>query len=579
MGNPDLTTAIVVGAVVGIFFVALGHAQMVWLARQKRARDPAAPGRSSPLRTLLSWTAALVAALCFLRAATSRALPDRPALLVGEDLLSVRARPGLIARHETGGAEVRRGDPLIRFAGQDGEEAKLAVRSRRQQLAVQLANERMRPLDLDAEIVRQADAARAALRDHDQRLKQLVSERDAIAREVTTQRLGLHGRRFRIEQEERDAVRELDPLVASLATERDALRSAEELLAHGAVSRLEVARERDAVSRLEGRVRQLEEKRAVLAREQRELASLRAAAEETLERQLGARAAELQAERAESEAARAALARATEALEQDRPRAIAERRARLRELEDGLAECDALLDGRGPPLVVQAPWDGRIGFRDPSPEAAPADGGPLLVAYRPGKIVAAVRLEPGETEPEAALDAAVQVAAPGRALGEGALDPLRGQGRLDRAEVLLPGEVVHRALLPDGATELRVACDPPDRVVRQLAMGGTVPVVARLNRTLVSATSFRLGLALAAVALGLMLQGSLRRRAVRRRAAASPGFAARARNQGGAGPSATGWPPQPRQVWPSEAQEPSLPPAAALGPTEAAAAPGGPREL
>jgi hypothetical protein len=551
MGNPDVTTAIVVGAVVGLLFVALGHAQMVWLARQKRARDAGAAQRSSPLRTLLSWTAALLAALCFLRAATSRALPERPGRLVGEDLFSVRPRPGLAATHETRTADVRRGDPLIRFTGQDGEEAQLAIRNRRQQLALQLASERTRPLDLDAETVRRSDAARAALRDHEQRLKQLVSERDAIMREVTSQRLALDGRRFRIEQEDRDAARELEPLLASLETERDALRSAEQLLAQGAMSQMEAAREHDAVSKLEGRVRQLEDRRSVLARERLELASLRSLAETTLERQLGERASELRAERAESETSRAALAAATEVIEQDRPRAVAERQERLRELENQLAGCVAFLEGRGRQLVVEAPWDGRIGFREPAPAGVPADGGPLLVAYRPGKIAATVRLEPGEAG-ETGLDAAVAIATP---------DALGGLGR---AEALVHAAVVHRARLPDGATELRIACDPPDRVVRQLAMGGSVPVVARLSRSLASTTSFWLGLGLAALPLGLTLYGPLRRGAER----------LRGRTRGGTGSQAPGWSPQPIRVWPSA---PSLPPAA-FEAGDAETVPGGVRE-
>jgi hypothetical protein len=547
--GPDLTTAIVVGAVVGLFFVALGHAQLVWLARRKRTRDAGPREGGSPARTLLTWAAALLAALAFLRAATTRALPERPAFLVGEDLVSVRARPGLVAAHATRSADVRRGETLVRFTGRDGEEARLTLRARRQQLSVQLAAERMRPLDFDAEILRRAEAARNTLRDHQRRVEQLVSERDAIQREATSQRLALEARRYALEGDDGDAARELEPLQASLETERNALVQLESLAERGLVARLEAERARDALGKLEGRVRQLQEKRARLSREHGDLASLRGVAEATLERQLADRVAEVTAERGEIATAQAALTAATAALDEDRPRAEGERRKRLQELEQQVADCDALLDGRGAQLAVVAPWDGRIGWRDPAPEAIPADGGPLLVAYRAGAIVATVRLEPAEAalarsglEAEVALEEADALALPAAAR----------EGRVR----VLPANVVDRAALADGAVELRVTCDPPDRVVRRLAMGAAVPVTARLRRGLVHTPSFQLGVALALTALGLVLFAPLRSRLERRRGG----------GEGGGGAAASGgepgWAAAGVAAW-SPADAPALPPAAA----------------
>lgn len=510
MGNSDLTTAVVVGVVVGLLVVALGHAQLVWTARRRRARDPASPP-PSPARTLLCWTAAVGAALCFLRASTGRGLGDRPGRLVAEELFTVRPRPGLVATHETGDADVRRGAPLLRFSGQDGREAQLAMRERRRQLAAQLAAERTRPLDLDAEAVRRADAARAALRDHEQRLKQLASERDAILREGSTQRLALDTRRFRIEQDARDAAGELEPLQASLQLERDTLASVEQLVADGYIARIELARQRDTVQKLEARVHQLGERRALLAREAQELTTLRDEAEGLLDRQVRARAAELADEQGEADRARAALELAAAALDRDRPRAVADRDRRVRELAQELADWDALLDGRGPQLVVEAPWDGRVGFREPAPGGAPPDGGPLLVLYRPGRIWAAVQLDAAEAEQaDRGLDARLLLAEPA---------PERSAYQGGVRERALAGAIVHRAVLADGGRELHVACDPPAAVVRQLAMSGRPSVTVRLRRPLLATPGFLAGLALSATALGLALYGPLRRRAV----AAAPG--------------------------------------------------------
>lgn len=555
--GPDLTTAIVVGAVVGLFFVALGHAQLVWLAR--RTRGPAPTPAGTRLATLVGWSAILAAALAVLHAVTTRGLPDRPALLAGEGLLVVHAKPGLVAAHLARGAEVRRGEPLLRFTGQDGEEARTALRARRQQVAVQLASERMRPLDYDGETLRRAEAARAALQEHERRAAQLESERDAIEREMTSQQLALESRRFGLENDARDAARELEPLAATLGTERGLLAAQESLAARGMVARLDADRARDAVLTLEARVRRLRDRRELLARELGDLSSLRTLALGTLERQLGARAVDLRAERAEIATAQRNRALAEESLEGDRPRAEAERRRRLDELERQLAECDGLLDGRGAQLAVTAPWDGRLGFRDPTPEATPADGGPLLVAYRPDAITAALHLGPAEAHlARGPLDARIAVPAAGFASSAGP----------SPADIELVGRVIGRAQLADGAVELRVACDPPDRVVRRLAMGGSVPVVGRLQRPLVHTGSFQLAVALVLVAAALALHRPARSLLARRRRGGRGGGTS-------AGAAEPGWAPAPptAPAWPVE---PALPSAAAVA-TPAEVSAGGSR--
>ncbi len=556
MEAPDLTTVIVVSALVGLFSVALGYAQMVWLARQKEARAGSPTQQSSPLLKLLMWTCAVLATVCFLRAVTTRTLPGRQGFLVGEDLFSVRPRPGLVAKYETTSADVHRDEALIRFTGSDGEEATRSVKNRRGLLEDELEIERARPLEFDPEIVRRAEGARAALREREQRLKQLVSERDSITREATHQRLAIGNRWYRLEQDDQAAARELTPLRARLKTERGALKSQEELLKQGLVSRMEAARERDALTELEGRLGQLEDQRAIFAREQREIANLRALSEKTLAQQLGERTAELATVTTEIEAARKGIELATRALDQDRPRAVAQREKRLREIEIQIQDLDSLLNGSGRHLVVEAPWDGRIGFREPSPSSAPADNGPLLVMYRPGKIGATVRLEPDETEAtDSGLRAEIQV-----------VSSSPNHEELGRTEALLPGAIVQRTLLPGGAGEIQIACDPPERVVRQLAMGGTVPVLAHLRRGVTHATSFRVGLGFGGLAIVLAVFNLLRRHIPRGQAAEPPGFDPRARGRNGIAPTAPGSPgaAQPFHAFPWQPAQAALPAAAAF---------------
>jgi hypothetical protein len=52
-----------------------------------------------------------------------------------------------------------------------------------------------------------------------------------------------------------------------------------------------------------------------------------------------------------------------------------------------------------------------------------------------------------------------------------------------------------------GSVELRIPCDPPDRVIRQLALGGAMPVRAQLRLPLTSAPGLWLAASLFAVAL------------------------------------------------------------------------------
>jgi hypothetical protein len=505
MANLDLTTVIVVGALVGLFFVALGYAQMVWLARRREAREPGPLQVSSPLSTWSFWLLVLFAGVLLLRSITSSALPERPAFLVGEDLFSVRPRPGLVAKFETSGVNVHRDDLLLRFTGQDGVEAQLAVESRRKMLESELEIERARPLELDNELVRRADAARVALRECEQRQKQLISERDSITREMTQQRLAIANRRFRIEQDHQTAERELGPLQASRETERNALKSQEALLQQGLLSQVEAARGRDALAELEGRVGQLEDHREILARERQEVANLRALSERAFAQQLHDRSTEMEKVAGEIEAGRKVLELAAGALEQDRPRAAAQRDKRLRQIETQIEECDSLLNGQGRQLTVRAPWDGRIAFREPSPSSPPSDNGPLLVLVRPGKITAAVHLEPGEADAtDSDLRAEIQI-----------FPSSPGAFELGVKEGLLLGRILQRTLLQGGSGELTVALDPPERVVRQLAMGGTVPVRVQLRRGIASSGSFLAGLASGGLAFALAIVGALRRRFLR----------------------------------------------------------------
>ncbi len=511
MAMPDLTTVIVVGAMVGLLCVAFGYAHLVWLTRHHQAREAGEARRSSPLRTWLLWVLLVLTAACLLRSVASSRLSERSGFLVGEDLVSVRPRPGLVARFEPSGVNVQQGQFLIRFTGEDGEAPQLALEKRLELLKGELEIARGHPLEFDPELVRREESARTSLENSERRMKQLASERDAIARERTQRRLDFADRIFRIEHDDRTGKRELAELVTRVDTERSALASDELLASQGALPERDAARGRDALSALEGRIAQFQDLHAIRGRERRELENLRSATELALAQQVQERSAELENETARTAAARSALALAQSALDQDRPRAEALRERRLRQIQIQLDECQALLEGRGRQLNFQAPWNGRIGFREPSPASPPSDNGPLLVLYRPGKIAADVRLEPGEAQAmDSDLHAEIHIPPSTSAFMEGRA-----------TEDPLAGTLVQKSLLPDGSAELRFALDPPERIVRQLAMGGIIPVVVDLRHPITHTTSFRIGVGLAVLAIALALFNAFHRRTPRRPVTAS----------------------------------------------------------
>ncbi|MBS2024621.1 MAG: hypothetical protein JST92_19640 [Deltaproteobacteria bacterium] len=490
MGTPDFSTILILGALVGLLFVAIGYGQLVWLQRQAKGPSGAAVSGAS----ILFWLILIASGVCLARAVTSRTFPEQEATLTGEDLFAVQPRVGLNATYETRANLVRKDDVLIRFTGRDGEEGQVAIKSRKAILEGELEIERARPLEFDPEMVRRVDQAKSQLREREQRQKQVLSERDSIAREATQQRLAVDNRRYRAEQDERAAERELKPLQASLETEKAELESQESLLRQGMLSKMEVARQRDKVTDLEGRIAELEDRRALLQRELEGIKSLHEQSERTFTGQGASRSEENTKILSDIADARKLVEATTRMLEQDRPRAEAQREKRLAQIQVQIHECDELLSGQGRHAQVVAPFDGRVGFREPSPSSPPADNGPLLVMYRPGKMTASAHLDADEDDAGADLGAEIIIGA-----------ELLGRERTINAEVL-------QRTTAHGETELLIACDPPERVVRQVAMSGAAPVRVRLKRSVASSLAFKLSMLLGAAAFALAGYRSIRRR-------------------------------------------------------------------
>jgi hypothetical protein len=446
---------LVLGMIGGLLCFVLAYSRAVWRARRSAARD-GAPTRASSVLSAIRWTCVVLAVGVLILGISSRSLSEVEGLLSGEDLFAVKPRAGLVASYVALGPEVRKGEVLLRFRIADNDQPPAAGGN----------DERAWPLELNPEIVRHAQAAEQAYRQAEERVRQVMSERDALEREAAQQLGELAARRFRVAQDKRTTEGELAQTQANLTSEHVQLDATKTLVEQRLIARMDLTKKQEAVTVLEEHNAQLEGRRALLGQEMAKTLGQRGEIERIYARQLRARDDELKAVAAMLENAERERERWRAALAQDRVR-------------------------QG---VVEAPWDGRIGFREPSPASLPADVGPLLVQYRPGKIFVVVRLDYELTSrARAGLESQFRLPTGASASFSGGRPTLLKQA--------------------GGSVELRIPVDPPERVIRQLALGGAMPVRAQLRLPLASAPGLSLVAVLVAVALAATITRTLVTRA------------------------------------------------------------------
>jgi hypothetical protein len=432
---------LVLGMIGGLLCFVLAYGHTVWRARRSAARGHA-PTRFSSMLSAVSTTGVMLAVAVLILAISNRSLPEVEGLLSGEDLFAVKPRVGLVASYVALGPDVHKGEVLLRFRGATDDQQQMD------------GGPRLREEDLDPELVRHARAADLAYRQSLERERQLMSERDAIEREAAQQRIGLVEQRFRVAQDKRNTEGQIAQTQANLSSERVQLNATKTLVEQQLVARMDLTKKQETVTVLEEQDAQLKGRSSLLGQEMAKTHAQLGEMERIYRHQMRAREEEL---------------KTVEATLEDAERERARWQA-------------ALAEQRAKQGVVAAPFDGRIGFREPSPASLPVDGGPLLVQYRPGKIFVVVRLDSG--------------------LSSGARHGLESQFRL-AAEPSPSFAGGRPTLLRQGgdSVELRIPCDPPDRLLRQLALGGAVPVRAQLRLPVTSAPGLWLAIALVGVAL------------------------------------------------------------------------------
>jgi len=447
----DLVLAALVGVVAGLGAYVVSCAVHVWW---KRNRGADASGRApNAARRLAGWCTCLFLLGLGLIAAVGgwRELVPREGCLDSEGLLAVRMPEGLEVVSVTNDEFVESGAVLARFACPERGSRIRVLELRQAALEAKkhiLADE---PLELDPELVRRYRQVTADKWQMRVSRDQLAPVRDLLLREKLRQRLDRRERLCALTGEVERTEQELAQEAVRLKCSQSALWRAQRAAESGSATDEELeSRQTDAqvlaagMEKLQAKLKALKAEREELERGLREYEAV--ASDQT--RGLSAEVVAAEKEMGEArDRADALFAR----LERDAERARRVRHKRIEQLGVEIAQAKAEIAGLLASLVANAPFPGKVVYRDPSPRTAGSKA-PLVVLA--GRDALRLRLRMPRAEANALAEEA-------RVVLE-LLHPevqRRFTGRLIRTEALPadPGYVV-----------AEVACRPPQRTVRSL---------------------------------------------------------------------------------------------------------------
>lgn len=449
--QPALNPWVVVllGSIAGLFTFAVSSAMHVRHSRNRPSSTAAALGKFALVRRIVVVSTLLFGAFMLARAVPGPTLVDARGWLSGEDLFTVSARPGFIATYPSRTQMVEQGEVILHLVRDAGPEEIAAGIARRDLLLQDLEFARLEPLRIDPLLLREYEDAA-------EQMKALQSARH-----------------------------ELQQVASSLKAAVARLEVTQRPDAKGAFSADEVSKRIEQVEVLRSRQAELRERIALLSGEEPSQVnqfSLTSSRQQDVLLKAQAR-----------------LDRVTQAIEQDKQRAERQRQHRIQQIELQIKEIDELLNPQVGALEVRAPWNGIVGFREPSPASVRGANSPILVLYRPGTVAARVRVPPEQAAP--AVGDAVDITMHALVAG---------------ADGAFKGTITQSQRYPDGSTELLIAGDPPELAIRALVYGNPVPVHTNVRRTNPMAHVSPSVWAAGAVVLGIILV-ALRARAARRR--------------------------------------------------------------
>jgi hypothetical protein len=386
--------------------------------------------------------------------------------LSGDDLFSVTSRAGFAASYPNANRKVRKGDVILQLVRDAGPDEVANAAHQRALLAQDLEFARLETLKVDPLLLAEHASAKSELDDLVARKRTTAENQESLQRGARRDELADQKRLADIENELQTARHELEQTEASFKTATVSFDIASKPDVAGLFSGDEIAKRQERVAVLKSRREEVGERVALLARERERLRKLTAASDETHAAHMAHGGAELENLDQQLAAARERVRDTWAAVEQDKQRAERQREYRVREIELQLAEYDALLEAKKDLLDVKSPWDGFVGFREPSPSTAGIGNRPLLVLYKPGSIAVkvAVPTAPTALAESGNIDIEMQALTP------------------EAASSTFAGKVAQSVELPDGSGELQIVGDPPEAAIRELATGSAVPVHVIIRR-------------------------------------------------------------------------------------------------
>lgn len=454
---------LLLGSISGLLVFAFSNALRVFLVRHRAQKVARTSSRLWPAAAIV---VALVGGVMVANLFLGRIEVNGQGLLFGDDLFVATRRAGFLPSYPSTPNHVKKGDPILVVRRDAGPDEIAAAENRRARLRHEFEYIKSDALEVDPLVLREYTLAESSLRELDERSQKQLDARDTLVREAPQQRLENEARRQALEKDFQAIEGELDQVKLSLESATRIYEAGERAMAKGLIPQDEFEKRRERMNVLRSRQEELVTRVGALRKERAQTTDLTSTTEGTYSNQLALRSNEISALNRRIGLARQAVKEAAQKLDEDKIRAAAQREKRLKQVQIQIDELNTLLDASEATLSARAPWDGVVGFREPSPASVRSDVRPLLVLFQPGKV--STRMQ---------LPAAHALVYPGEKLDIRlrALTP-------EAVNTTISGELVERVPLEDGTVELRITCHPPPSAVRDLAMGNTIPISVVVRR-------------------------------------------------------------------------------------------------
>ncbi len=452
MYDPAVLRFVLISGLVGFAVFCISSAVLVWRRRQTSARRRT--GGGGTLRPV--GTSLLVAGLLCLGVAVAvREVNRVEGMLSSKGLYAIRASDDdYQVTYLLEGTTVSQGTVIARFESPEAEAQVQELQLKCQRLIKQRAALQLEPLELDNELVRHHQNAITAVNQLRASVGQLLPEHESVVRQATMERLSRQEKIARLVVDISTSEGQLVQTRAHRVYLARELERAKRLNERSAVAQSEVdawqkqLQDSDtSIENLQRQLQGLQDEKVQLQQSLAEIASLASQQRETL-------SAELQTSRHDCGEKQSQQQQLSDKLTQDVQRASRLRQHELEQLDLQVQECQAQLAGLNKTLTIQAPYDGTVVYRDPSPRSAQQLQPIFVLARQPGFRLEAMLPRRCVTALEQAERVTIELLHPA-------------------VERYFSGSYLRCRPLPErpGYVVAELACQPPEPAIRQLLEG------------------------------------------------------------------------------------------------------------